>query len=1006
MSSPPQARATEPPIGRAPKKRARGAVFWLLLGALLVGMGTLLGANLFLLLGFSKIFESTNQINVTFRRAWTIWPGTIHVRDLRLTFQDHNLQFAIDLPKAVVDVRLSALVFRTFHATRLEGEGLRFSMRHRIQPEVAKAPWVSKLAPIAEFEDPALFESTAPEPPIAESEYDLWTIHLEDVRVGVSDIWAHFVRFSGTAEARGAFRLRPARQLWVGPATLAIDGGRLSFGDRPLAATLRGNITCTVHPFDVRIPSGREVFRHFSSKLDLKAGGLRFDPIELLLGDPSPLRVRSEPGTLRINAQLDRGRFSEQSQAELTTTAFTLESAPLLYGFAGVRVALRGRAGAGGELTGSIDTASVDLSDREITPVKLAGIAGKLTSSSRDAVASWSIRAGELALASLNAEDLSFFNAALGQESPGLSGGLEARGNARFGDDGLSANATIRLGDVEARQGSVSAGLNGELSLELVRARLAERSGHLLARFRAETTRFGAPDLELETRDLSLDARVDATNSLATGTLEGSLGRLSARTRGFSLHGATELRVNIARLDLPSLQGSGSALFRLEKVRASSKAARASALRLQLDSEFHRSERGLWDATLNSKLERLRGVWEDVAWRAEPTLRASTTGFSPSGDRGSVAINLSILDFQLQDQKDPGACPFSRVEKAELRGQFELGADGDRGQLNARVEHAEFVWDDFRASLEGQLGARLRTSRERSLAEIAFVTRSLRAHLRSGSSPVNGWEATIAELNLEGTARAGEKGSGTLNVQAKQARGRIGRTRIQSDLGGEIRFSGLDPRLGEARLEGHLALSNTGVKTGDNQVENWWARIDLNSTLLRTAENLDLSSLFRAELRDATPGLVALSAEDELPQWLATVLPLRQLEVEGMVNRRCRLTDIRFTSAEGGPLIANGRLQSRPEGATGAFLVRASDLEAVSVGIGFTPVNTEVKLLVGDDWLTERQHAMDAVVRKSLENPCLPVKTLCDPSPVASGLPRTPHSNEPAAEQDPAVAER
>src|SRR5207247_893338 len=97
-----------------------------------------------------------------FRRAWSLWPGRVHVDGLRVLMQDRNVQFVLTIDHADVDVRLRELARRTFHATRVRGDGLSFRFRHRIQPEAADRPFVTALAPVPPFEDPPLYESGPP----------------------------------------------------------------------------------------------------------------------------------------------------------------------------------------------------------------------------------------------------------------------------------------------------------------------------------------------------------------------------------------------------------------------------------------------------------------------------------------------------------------------------------------------------------------------------------------------------------------------------------------------------------------------------------------------------------------------------------------------------------------------------------------------------------------------------------------------------------------------------
>jgi hypothetical protein len=106
-------------------------------------------ANAILALGgVQKAFESTEDVKVAFRRAWSFWPGRVRVDGLRITMQDRNVQFVLDIPVAEVDIRLRDLARRTFHATRVRANGVAFRFRHRIQPESAGIPYVAAYPPM------------------------------------------------------------------------------------------------------------------------------------------------------------------------------------------------------------------------------------------------------------------------------------------------------------------------------------------------------------------------------------------------------------------------------------------------------------------------------------------------------------------------------------------------------------------------------------------------------------------------------------------------------------------------------------------------------------------------------------------------------------------------------------------------------------------------------------------------------------------------------------------
>jgi hypothetical protein len=158
--------------------RALKILGWVLAGLELL---YLVGANVFLNCNLLPIaFNGTSQVRATVASGWSLIPERVHVHHVRFIFQDHNLQFAIELDSAFLVVHLSELLHHTFHGSHLHGEGVSFRMRHRIDPWSKNEPAVGAFAPIPELNAPAVFEAYVPEAPISDAKYDLWTIHLDD----------------------------------------------------------------------------------------------------------------------------------------------------------------------------------------------------------------------------------------------------------------------------------------------------------------------------------------------------------------------------------------------------------------------------------------------------------------------------------------------------------------------------------------------------------------------------------------------------------------------------------------------------------------------------------------------------------------------------------------------------------------------------------------------------------------------------------------------------------
>ena len=153
-----------------------------------------------------------------------------------------------------------------------------------------------------------------------------------------------------------------------------------------------------------------------------------------------------------------------------------------------------------------------------------------------------------------------------------------------------------------------------------------------------------------------------------------------------------------------------------------------------------------------------------------------------------------------------------------------------------------------------------------------------------------------------------EGGGAALNMS--QARGRIGTATRATDLTAEIPRLDLDPANKALQLTGQVRLDNTEMDVGVRKLKRWWSEISVPSARLLIRHNLDISGVFRAAMRDATPALAFLESESTIPSWLTTIVPFRRMSTEGVVERHCRLADIRFDRTVAGPRTVRGRLLS------------------------------------------------------------------------------------------------
>ncbi|MET0591334.1 MAG: hypothetical protein ABW133_01455, partial [Polyangiaceae bacterium] len=298
-----------------PKRRHRWTIGILLAIAFLLLAAYPIAANAILAFGgVQKAFEGTDQVAVHFKRAWSFWPGKVHVEGARVTMQDRNVQFALVIDECDINLDLLAFTRRTFHVTKVRGKGVSYRFRHRIEHESKDLPSVAALPPIPEFYDPPLREFGPAPAPLTEEEYNLWTVHVDDVDVMVREFWAQMFRYEGDAHVVGAFRLRPAKRLWVGPADLEFLGGTLTSGPHEVLRDMRGKLSVKVDDFDVEPVHGLEPFRYISARMQLAAQLANMDVVNFLTAPSPSFDVSDGSGLVDIDLSVDHGVLTQGTQ--------------------------------------------------------------------------------------------------------------------------------------------------------------------------------------------------------------------------------------------------------------------------------------------------------------------------------------------------------------------------------------------------------------------------------------------------------------------------------------------------------------------------------------------------------------------------------------------------------------------------------------------------------------------------------------------------------------------
>jgi hypothetical protein len=990
-------------------------VCWTLFGLEFV---YLVGANVFLNCNLLPLaFAGTNQVKATIRGGWTLIPERVHVRSVRITFQDHNLEFSIDMAHAFLVVHLSELLQHTFHGSHLRGDGVVFRMRNRVDPWSAHDLSVAALPPIREFRSPAVYEAYVPEPPISDAAYNLWSIHLDDVDVGVSEAWAEQFRYRGQGRARGQFELRPARWLWVGPASLDLDPGVLSAGPYRVAPGLHGRVECTVYRFDVRSPKGMQPLRYISAHIRLDSPALDPRVYALFASDPTT-RVVTESGSLHLDVETQHGFLTPSSRLEIVQRGFQLSTVQGELNAERLEFSAGSPGTGGSEATLIVDHGIVKEAIAPGYPPLIEHLSVTVRSSNRDTTAQFPFEEARLNEARLALRDANWFNRWLQGPGFGLSGGgasVLARGRyaagrvngealletngiaARFGEKQVryAGSVALRVMDVDPQQstGAVFADLtgrtmraelgNGEFDLAGLRVRVNARRDALGGKLHAEAQldALSSHGMGLDVRAPELNLIADSTESVDGAELtrfNAEIPSLRAIGRGVRLTTGALARGTFAqsknkqakRLDVTAT------LLRPNAVIDGSPMKKAETPRVEVHAALASDAAG----ALSGTVALLPAAWRvdsgNMRFSGLSALNLQLTALDLARQSGNIGARLRSTGVTLGDTTQNADCPWSRVEELRVDAQAKLApSEHTAVSVNGEFGQTQLDWGNFITHADVGLTAQFDQGLFGRDGTGSVRLNFRNASLQSAAGADKGWAAKVPALDVAAhlAQRAG-KMSGTAQIKADGAHGRIGETRVNTDLSADLRLDTLDLSARTAHASGNVSVRNTAIPNAPDPVSNWWANVKLDSLYGHAGKNLELGGTFRANLRDATPGLAVLAEQGSLPKWIATAFPLRDLSVTGSLARRCRLTDIHLVQLSGGPAVARGRLQSVPDGFQGALLLRLAGFQAISVGLDFDANHTHIGLFDGDAWLARFSQSFDRQSDAA-------VKLVCPPDP-------------------------
>ena len=289
---------------------------WLVAILVVAQLLYLIGGNWFLSpqRGPEWISRKPDRFQVSWEKAWTFWPGRVHMRGLRLRGQTPKQRWELGLDRARGSIALLDLTRRSFRVRRLGGDGAHFWLaKHGAGESADAAGAVSDQAPIV----PLSLSGEVPQRSATRrAGKKPWRVQVQNVSVsGVRDLWLLRQRYQGDGVVHGAMNLRLRGPLSVERATLRLQPGTVSVGEGVAGRIESLNASVRISPFVVREHRGISALRFVSGSLRAEAPQADLGVVRYLFRGAPWLDLDGQ-GELELALFVDHGRLQPGSTAQ------------------------------------------------------------------------------------------------------------------------------------------------------------------------------------------------------------------------------------------------------------------------------------------------------------------------------------------------------------------------------------------------------------------------------------------------------------------------------------------------------------------------------------------------------------------------------------------------------------------------------------------------------------------------------------------------------------------
>lgn len=262
-----------------------------------------------------EINAGTEDVEIHFGRAWTLWPGRVRVNDFSLRVNDGNIQALLTIESAQTQLDLLPLLRKRVNLRNPVAHGAVFWMRNRVTAiTAANKGQVEAFAPIPKAEPPLFDPVKLAKPPPPPDE--LWKIDLENGEAFGTELWIQEFRYRGAFHGTGGFYLWPLVEFTLRPTAGSLAPGLLTIAEQEVSRDVAVDTQLTLARFEVPKVMGLDPLRGLDAHalITMSMPNAKFLELYEPLGVPA---LAFDEGALRADLDFHQKHFTEATDLSL-----------------------------------------------------------------------------------------------------------------------------------------------------------------------------------------------------------------------------------------------------------------------------------------------------------------------------------------------------------------------------------------------------------------------------------------------------------------------------------------------------------------------------------------------------------------------------------------------------------------------------------------------------------------------------------------------------------------